>query len=101
MVMRTNEREVEMMDVGKYLEECYPEDEDLIVFNGLDDAFLGVVYSFTTPITTCYDKEKIITILMDRDCMTYEEAIEFFDFNIAGLYAGERTPFILEKVEYD
>jgi len=86
-----------MMDVGKYLEEYYPEDEDLIIFNGLDDAFLGVVYSFDMDARTCYDKEKIITILMDRDCMTYDEAIEFFEFNIAGLYAGERTPFILER----
>lgn len=86
-----------MMDVGKYLEEYYPEDEDLIVFNGLDDAFLGVGYIFNRAIT-CYDKEKIITILMDRDCMTYDEAIEFFEFNIAGLYAGERTPFILERI---
>jgi hypothetical protein len=86
-----------MMDVGRYLEEYYPEDEDLIVFNGLDDAFLGVGYIFNKSIT-CYDKEKIITILMNRDCMTYDEAIEFFDFNIAGLYAGERTPFILERL---
>lgn len=97
MVLRADEGEVEMMDVGKYLEEYYPEDEDLIVFNGLDDAFLGVGYIFNRAIT-CYDKEKIITILMDRDCMTYDEAIEFFEFNIAGLYAGERTPFILERV---
>jgi len=37
---------------------------------------------------------------MDRDCMTYDEAIEFFDFNIAGLYAGERTPMILESAEW-
>lgn len=100
MVLRTNEGEDEMMDVGKYLEEYYPEDENLIVYNGLDDAFLGVGYIFNRAIT-CYDKEKIITILMDRDCMTYDEAIEFFEFNIAGLYAGERTPFILERVEYD
>jgi hypothetical protein len=30
--------------------------------------------------------------------MTYDEAIEFFDFNIAGTYAGEHTPLILEGI---
>jgi hypothetical protein len=85
-----------MMSVKGYLEEYYPEDEDLIIFDGLDEAFLGVSYIFNKSVT-CYDKEKIIGILMDRDCMTYDEAVEFFEFNIAGLYAGEKTPCILER----
>ena len=88
------------MDVKKYLEEYYfDEQEDLIVFDGLDEAFIGVGYIFHKAFV-CYDKDKIISILMDRDCMTYDEAIEFFDFNIAGLYAGERTPIILERAEW-
>jgi antitoxin component YwqK of YwqJK toxin-antitoxin module len=27
----------------------------------------------------CYDEDKVIEILMERDGMTYEEAIEYFD----------------------
>jgi hypothetical protein len=85
-----------MINVKKYLEEYYPDYEDLIVFDGLDDAFIGVGFMFTKPVV-CYDKDKIIIILMNRDCMTYEEAIEFFDFNIAGTYTGDQTPLILES----
>ena len=85
------------VNVKKYLEEYYPDYEDLIVYDGLDDAFIGVGFVFTRPVV-CYSKDRIISILMDRDCMTYDEALEFFDFNIAGTYAGEHTPLILERV---
>jgi hypothetical protein len=86
-----------MIKLKEYLEEYYPDYEDLIIFDGLDEAFLGVGFIFTRPVV-CYSKDRIISILMDRDCMTYDEAIEFFDFNIAGTYAGEHTPLILESV---
>jgi hypothetical protein len=33
---------------------------------------------------------------MGRSEMTYEEAVEYFDFNIAGSYMGEYTPLYLE-----
>ncbi len=34
--------------------------------------------------------------IMGRSEMTYEEAVEYFDFNIAGSYMGEYTPLYLE-----
>jgi len=43
-----------------------------------------------------YTTEKILSILMDRDDMTYDEAAEFFDFNVAGAYMGVYTPLYLE-----
>jgi hypothetical protein len=43
-----------------------------------------------------YDTELILELLMGRSEMTYEEAVEYFDFNIAGSYMGEYTPFYLE-----
>ena len=38
----------------------------------------------------------ILELLMGRSEMTYEEAVEYFDFNIAGSYMGEYTPLYLE-----
>lgn len=29
---------------------------------------------------------------MVRDGMSYEEAIEYFDYNVSGAYVGEKTP---------
>ena len=42
-----------------------------------------------------YDTEKIIEILVSRDEMSYEEAYEYFDFNIKGAWVGEFTPIFI------
>jgi len=42
----------------------------------------------------CYDTNKIIKILMAD--MPYEDAVEHFDFNIAGAYVGANTPVFIE-----
>jgi len=35
---------------------------------------------------------------MNRDGMSYEEAIEYFDFNVTGAYVGEHTPMFIYHV---
>jgi hypothetical protein len=42
-----------------------------------------------------YSADKIINILMERDGMTWHEAVEFYDYNILGLHAGEQNPVFL------
>ena len=71
----------------------YPE---LLKADGFDEAIIGVVQRMGIQ-AICYDQEKVIEILM-RD-MSEEEAWEYFDFNIAGAWVGESTPFFLEKME--
>ena len=44
-----------------------------------------------------YSVDKIIEILIDRDGMTEEEAIEFFEFNIEGAYMGRMTPVYVHQ----
>ena len=69
--------------------------EGAIVLDGLDDAIVGIVEEFGNGPRILYSKNKIIEILCERDEMTYSEAIEFFDYNIIGLYAGEQNPVFL------
>jgi len=61
-----------------------------------DKAIVGVVSGMNIH-TVCYDKSKIIKILMKEDKMTEDEALEYFDFNISGAWVGEHTPVYLEK----
>ena len=65
---------------------------DLLKADGLDDAIIGIGCRCSKPDIIAYDVDKVIGILVDRDGMTYEEAEEFFDFNIAGAWVGESTP---------
>ena len=67
--------------------------------DGFDDAVIGTCYNTGRIV---YSIERMLAILMERDGMSMEEAIEFFDFNIAGAYVGEMTPMYVwteDKVE--
>ena len=50
---------------------------------------------FNRPPLATYDRDKCIEILVKRDEMTYEEAVEFFEFNVSGAWVGENTPIFL------
>ena len=77
------------------ISEEYP---DLLKADGFDDAIIGVVERIGVQ-AICYDQEKVIDILIERDGMDYEEAVEYFEFNIAGAWVGESTPFFLQKMD--
>lgn len=71
----------------------------VLFMDGFDDAILGVGTKFHH-LSVIYSKKKILDILT-KD-MDYEEAIEYFEFNIAGAYVGENTPIILDDtIDYD
>jgi hypothetical protein len=67
--------------------ELYPDDTFKIA-DGFDDAIIGVD---DNNLKIVYDIDKVIDILI-KDGMTDDEAIEFYEYNIAGSYVGENTP---------
>ena len=69
-------------------------DEETIILDGLDDCVVGVSEEFGKGQRLPYDRDKILKKLQ-FDGMTYEEAFEFYDYNILGLYAGELNPIFL------
>jgi len=46
-----------------------------------------------------YDTTKIIDILCERDGMDRDEAAEYYEFNIAGAYVGDRTPMFIAMID--
>jgi hypothetical protein len=72
--------------------------EGALLADGFEDALIGFGHRFNYPVAI-YDYNRCIGVLMNRDGMTDEEAIEFFDFNVAGAYVGEHTPvFLVDNV---
>ncbi|WP_429036524.1 hypothetical protein [Aeromonas media] len=45
-----------------------------------------------------YNQERILEILMQNEEMNYEEAIEWFDFNIEGSYLGAGMPYFVDAI---
>lgn len=64
-------------------------DPNLLFADGYDDCIMGLTFRDKTPVVI-YSADKMIDKLAND--MSYEEAQEFFDFNIEGAYMGERTP---------
>ncbi len=64
-------------------------DPELLFADGYDDCIIGMTFRADVPVVI-YSADRMIEKLA-KD-MSYEEAQEFFDFNIEGAYMGERTP---------
>ena len=72
--------------------------EGMMVADGLDDAIIGLTSQSAGPMRFAYDVAKVIDILMKRDGMSYEDAREFFSFNIECAYVGETTPIWIDRI---
>lgn len=77
-------------DLREYLASVYPES---IILDGLDKAIIGV----STNCNIIYSVDGIINILMELDGMTFDDALEYFGFNIerALPYMTDGVPPIL------
>ena len=73
----------------------YYEDEELLLADGFDDAVIGVDESTMRII---YSSSRSIEILIERDNMTPDEALEYFDYNVKGAYIGDKTPIWCEDM---
>jgi hypothetical protein len=62
-----------------------------------DKCIVGVVVSFGKPPVVCYDKQLLLDTMVEHGMEGWEEALEYFEFNVLGAYVGESTPVFLER----
>lgn len=79
-----------------FIELIAEQNPDAKTADGFDDCIIGIVNRYGADPVLGYSTEKIIEVLMKRDGMEREEAIEHFDVNIAGAYVGEGTPVFID-----
>ena len=63
-------------------------EEEFLIADGFDDAILGVEENSMRII---YSVSKCVEILQKED-MSYEDAMEHFTYNVSGAYVGDKTP---------
>lgn len=71
--------------------------EDILLADGFEDAYLGVVQRCGQSAHALYDRDVCIDILVRRDRMSPEEAEEYFAFNVEGAWVGPSTPGFVWK----
>ena len=75
--------------------------EKAVILDGYNDCVVGIgsIYPHSYNVLI-YDVGKIIDSLV-KDGMDFEEAQEFYAFNIAGLFAGPGTPILMSDTIID
>jgi len=66
----------------------YP-DEGFLKADGFDDAIIGIDSKGDKLV---YSVSKCLDILMKDNEMDFEDAYEYFYYNVEGAYVGEQTP---------
>lgn len=84
---KTNDSEIR----NRCLEEA-GDCDDLIFFEGLDAAIIGIGTTAGSPPRVVYDRARCIELL---DALTGENAEEYFQHNIETGYVGTATPLFL------
>ena len=77
--------------------EGHPEDPKTLLADGFEDAFVGYGTRFTHGVAV-YSKRRCLEVLQERDGMSREDAVEYFDFNVAGSWVGEGMPVFMEDL---
>lgn len=77
-----------MNKYNKRMEELNPE---ALYPDGFENEIIGIVMTYNRHIFLM-DSDAIINKMINEDDMSFEEAQEYFDYNIKGAYVGENTP---------
>jgi len=71
--------------------------EGAVILEGFDDCIIGISEEFGNEPRIVYSKNKIIQKLMVG--IDYEEALDYYYYNILGGYFGEQNPiFLLDDI---
>tara|TARA_R110002020_G_scaffold55309_1_gene153516 strand:+ start:2779 stop:3054 length:276 start_codon:yes stop_codon:yes gene_type:complete len=73
--------------------------DDLLFADSFDRAIIGVCNGFDSG-RVAYSVEKMIDIFIADNQCSYEEAVEYLEFNTFGAWVGDNTPIYIQ-VEHD
>ena len=68
---------------------------DALYADGFEDTIVGVGRQCHNELVV-YDYDKCVQVLMDSEGMTYEEAVQWMEFNVVGSWVGANTPVFIK-----
>lgn len=79
--------------------EQYAEDTDIVLLfaDGFDAAIVGVGNQASKSECVIYDYDSCVSILKERNNMSFEEAVEYLDFNTTSAWMGDNTPIFMRR----
>ena len=76
------------------------DDDDILLADGFEDAFIGIGHRCGQPDVAIYSIPAAIEVLMTRDHVTREDAEEYLAFNSIGAWVGTRTPVWVDLMTF-
>ena len=80
-------------EIMEYIESLYP---DSLLADGFDSCIIGITQG-TDSGRVVYDVDKMVEVCME-DGMTYEDAVEYLEFNTLNAYVGQYTPAYIDHL---
>ena len=74
-------------------------DNKPLLAEGFDNAVLGMSRGTLGEDVAVYSIDRCIDVLVQRDGMTEEEAIEYMNFNVLDAYMGPMTPIFVYEMD--
>jgi hypothetical protein len=79
----------------EHITEAFEDSEALLLPRAeYDHCMVGIGYRFNAVPLAVYDIERVLQVL-EKDGMTEEEAIEWYEYNIIGGWVGDGTPIFI------
>lgn len=72
--------------------------EDIVVADGLQDAFIGIHHASTGTIAV-YDRAKVLKVISKQMKLSWDEAEDFAEFNIFNAKMGDQTPIFITIIK--
>lgn len=80
--------------------EWIDENFDVVIYpTGFEDCIVGIGERYGGPPVAVLDVAKMLAHL-EKEGMTYDEALEYFEFNILAGYVGEQTPVYMHLPDF-
>ena len=90
--------EVEPLKIEEKKDQLQEMAEECILYDGYDDALIGVCHRFGREPIAIYDMDKCLETLMDEG-IDYETASDHFWTNTMGAWNGDYTPAFLKRFQ--
>ena len=74
-------------------------DDKPLLADGFDSAVLGLSRGTLGADIAVYSIDRCIDILVKRDGMSEDEAVEFMNFNVLDAYMGPMTPMFVYEMD--
>lgn len=83
-----------MKFTNEYLNTVAP---DALKANGFDECIVGVGYRCGSDPVLVYDIDLVVEKIMKRDMCDYDDALDYFECEIAGKYTGDSDPLFMNR----